>query len=75
MIAEQPTRKILKELTDAGWSRTRHGKGSHSVWACETNEHTVTVPDGHRTIRPGVVRSIRKAIAECAAEHEQEAQQ
>jgi predicted RNA binding protein YcfA (HicA-like mRNA interferase family) len=65
MISEQPTRAILKELDRAGWTRKRQGKGSHSVWQCPAGAHAVTVPDGHPSIRPGVVRSIRKAIEDC----------
>ncbi len=65
MIAEQPTRIIVKELTRAGWTRKRSGKGSHSVWQCPTGRHPVTAPDGHRTIRPGVVRAIRDAVSNC----------
>lgn len=65
MIAEEQTRVILRELNQAGWTRKRSGKGSHSVWHCATGRHQTTVPDGHRTIRPGVVRSIRDAVAAC----------
>ncbi|MET8876783.1 type II toxin-antitoxin system HicA family toxin [Nocardia sp. NPDC004604] len=65
MIAEHATRVIIKELADAGWSRKRDAKGSHSLWQCCDGRHTITVPDGHRTIRPGVVRVIRKAIMSC----------
>ncbi|MFN8100849.1 MAG: type II toxin-antitoxin system HicA family toxin [Mycobacterium sp.] len=65
MIAEEQTRIILRELGRVGWTRKRSGKGSHSVWQCSTGRHQVTVPDGHRTIRPGVVRTIRDAIAGC----------
>lgn len=65
MISEQPTRTILKELTRAGWNRKRRAKGSHSRWECPTGRHGTTVPDGHTSISPGVVHTIRKAIAGC----------
>ncbi|MBV7702478.1 type II toxin-antitoxin system HicA family toxin [Nocardia nova] len=66
VISEQPTRTILQELIRSGWSRKRQGKGSHSLWQCPTGQHSVTVPDGHTTIRAGVVRSIRKAVDGCS---------
>ena len=65
MIAGEQTRVILRELNQVGWTRKRSGKGSHSVWHCATGRHKITVPDGHRTIRPGVVRSIRDAVTNC----------
>ena len=71
MFTAEHTRTILKELVGAGWTRKRSGKGSHSLWQCRTGKHTVTVPDGPRTIRPGVVRSIRKAITACNCRKEQ----
>lgn len=60
MVAEESTRSIVKRLKEAGFTRTstsgRHSKWTHpsGVW--------VPVPDSHRVIRPGVVRSINKAI-------------
>jgi predicted RNA binding protein YcfA (HicA-like mRNA interferase family) len=65
MVGEQPTRTILNELTCAGWTKKRDAKGSHTFWQCTSGRHTVTVPSGHRTIRPGVVRVIRQAISNC----------
>lgn len=65
MVSEEQTRKVLRELTDAGWSQKRAGKGSHTIWECRSGKHRVTVPSGHRTIRPGVVTVIRKAIQNC----------
>ena len=64
MIAEQPTRKALRDLTKAGWKRKRT-IGSHSVWVCRDDEHQVTVPDGHKTISAGVLRQISKALESC----------
>ncbi|MFE3758027.1 type II toxin-antitoxin system HicA family toxin [Nocardia tengchongensis] len=57
---------MLRELTQAGWTKKREGKGSHSIWQCPGGQHSVTVPDGHGAIRSGVVRTIRKAIAGCS---------
>lgn len=64
MVSEQPTRKIVKALRDAGFTPIRTN-GSHTVWA--NGSTTVTVPDGHKTISPGVVRQITKAIEEAQA--------
>jgi predicted RNA binding protein YcfA (HicA-like mRNA interferase family) len=44
MVAAEQTRIILKELTRAGWTHKRAGKGSHAVWQCPSSRHTVTVP-------------------------------
>ncbi|MFE3546010.1 type II toxin-antitoxin system HicA family toxin [Nocardia sp. NPDC059177] len=74
MVSEQATRKVVKELRAAGFVRT-DAKGSHGMW---TGPHgtLVSVPDGHRTISPGVYRKVRTAIeddqAKAAAEGEQE---
>jgi predicted RNA binding protein YcfA (HicA-like mRNA interferase family) len=67
VIAEQPTRTVVKRLTAAGWSALRT-RGSHTQWACPTGAHQVTVPDGHRTLSPGVVRVITKAMDGCDCE-------
>ena len=61
MVSEQPTRKVVKALRDAGFTRLR-GSGSHSVWG--KGSVTIPVPDGHRTISPGVYRKIIDAIEE-----------
>lgn len=63
MIAEQPTRKVQKELRDAGFHPDRT-KGSHTMWITADGKHQVSVPDGHRTITPGVYRKIQKVIKE-----------
>lgn len=65
MIAEQPTRKVTKLLRTHYFTRVRDAKGSHGKWACPTGRHTVTIPDGHKTISPGVVQQVNKKIAEC----------
>jgi predicted RNA binding protein YcfA (HicA-like mRNA interferase family) len=70
MVGEQSTRTIVNELIRAGWVKKRDGKGSHTFWHCASGRHTVTVPSGHRTIRPGVVRVIRRAIKDCCCRKE-----
>lgn len=62
MIAEQPTRKILKLLRAAGFEPQRT-EGSHTFWT-GPNGAMVSVPDGHKNISPGVVRKVHKAIAQ-----------
>ncbi len=62
MISEQPTRKVTRELRAAGFEPTRT-VGSHTRWEHPSGV-TVTVPDGHRTISPGVYRQIMKALKE-----------
>jgi predicted RNA binding protein YcfA (HicA-like mRNA interferase family) len=52
MVSDQPTRKVVRELLDAGFRRT-DAKGSHAMWI-GPNGTPVSVPDGHRTISPGV---------------------
>ncbi|WP_375386714.1 type II toxin-antitoxin system HicA family toxin [uncultured Microbacterium sp.] len=61
MVSEQPTRKVEKQLRDAGFESARTS-GSHSVWV--KGAVSITVPDGHRTISPGVYRKILTAIKE-----------
>ncbi|MEV4125913.1 type II toxin-antitoxin system HicA family toxin [Nocardia sp. NPDC049707] len=72
MIAEQPTRKVLKALKEAGWSPLRDGAGSHTIYGCPTSKHDVSVPDGHRTISPGVVRTINRAVDSCDCPKEEQ---
>jgi len=61
MVSEQPTRKVVKMLRDAGWNPVRT-VGSHTRWESPDRTRGVTVPDGHRTISPGVYRQILKAL-------------
>nr|WP_181715717.1 type II toxin-antitoxin system HicA family toxin [Cryobacterium sp.]QJS06163.1 toxin HicA [Cryobacterium sp.] len=63
MVTEQPTRKVVKELKAAGFSSVRT-VGSHSTWVSADGAVKVTVPDGHRTISPGVYRKILAAMKE-----------
>lgn len=65
MVADQPTRKVVKELKpQATPLRTA---GSHATWESENGKVHVGVPDGHRTISPGVYRKVLKAIQEAKA--------
>ena len=61
MVSAQATRKVVKMLRGAGWARERT-VGSHTVWRSADGLRSVTVPDGHRTISPGVYRQILKAM-------------
>ncbi|RHA39258.1 type II toxin-antitoxin system HicA family toxin [Cellulomonas rhizosphaerae] len=62
MIAEQPTRAVRRKLRDAGFEPLRT-VGSHTRWQ-HPSGIAVTVPDGHRTISPGVYRNVLKALKE-----------
>ncbi|MGV0653752.1 type II toxin-antitoxin system HicA family toxin [Mycolicibacterium thermoresistibile] len=53
---------MVKRLKEAGFART-DAEGSHSKWIHPSGVW-VSVQDGHRTISPGVVRKINKAIKE-----------
>ena len=66
MVADQPTRKVVKELKTAGFTPLRTA-GSHATWESENGKVHVSVPDGHRTISPGVYRKVLKAIQEAKA--------
>lgn len=61
MTKEQPTRKMIKLLKDAGFT-PGNTEGSHTKY--RNGSITVSVPDGHKTISPGVVRKIENAIKE-----------
>lgn len=62
MVAEEPTRKVVKRLKDAGFIET-DAKGSHTMWKHPSGA-TISVPTGHRTISPGVVRKVNQAITQ-----------
>jgi predicted RNA binding protein YcfA (HicA-like mRNA interferase family) len=62
MVTEEPTRKILKELREAGFSPIRNRKSGSHTWWQDKSGIGVSVPDGHRKISPGVVRKIRTTI-------------
>jgi predicted RNA binding protein YcfA (HicA-like mRNA interferase family) len=62
VVSEEPTRKLVKRLKKAGFVRTE-ASGSHGRWQHPSGP-IVFVPDGHRTISPGVVRQVNDAITE-----------
>lgn len=64
MISEAPTRVLVKKLRTAGFV-PRPGKGSHSEWICPSGQHHISVPDGHKTISPGVHRKVLRALDDC----------
>ncbi|MGV9709339.1 type II toxin-antitoxin system HicA family toxin [Gordonia sp. NPDC003424] len=64
MIAPAPTRAVVKLLKSAGFTG-RVSKGSHTVWVCRSGRHRVSIPDGHKTISPGVHRQVLATIAAC----------
>ncbi|XKG81462.1 type II toxin-antitoxin system HicA family toxin [Microbacterium aerolatum] len=59
---EQPTRKVTRLLNDSGW-RSLRTVGSHTTWIGPKGT-SFTLPDGHKTISPGVYRNLLKAIDE-----------
>lgn len=61
MVSEEPTRKLVKRLKDAGFVDDRTS-GSHTVWV--NGSVSISVPDGHKTISAGVVRQVNQAIKE-----------
>lgn len=60
VVSTQPTRMVLKELRRAGFVPDRT-VGSHTTWKGPSGR-SVTVPDGHREISPGVYRKVKQAI-------------
>lgn len=62
MVSEQPTRVMMRRLRDAGFEPQRT-VGSHTWWK-SVNGTVISVPDGHRTQSPGLVRKIENAIKE-----------
>lgn len=62
MVAEQKTRDVQAELRKAGFEPVR-GDGSHTWWK-HPGGTAIPVPDGHRSISPGVYRKIKNAITE-----------
>jgi predicted RNA binding protein YcfA (HicA-like mRNA interferase family) len=68
MVSELPTRKVVKAFKAAGWKSVRT-EGSHSVYQCSCGQHSFSLPDGHRSISPGVVRKAFKALEQCEGEN------
>ena len=65
MVSEEPTRTIVQALRRAGWVAGK-SVGSHTKWHCPGSQHTFSLPDGHKTISPGVVRKVTQAIESCS---------
>lgn len=65
MIAEQPTRKVTKELRAAGFTRVRDAKGSHGFLGVPDGPAHHDHPRRTQSISPGVIRKVNKALAEC----------
>ena len=61
VIAEQSTRLVIRQLKRAGF-RPTGTRGSHTKW--QKGANSIIVPDGHKTISPGVDRKILKVIEE-----------
>jgi predicted RNA binding protein YcfA (HicA-like mRNA interferase family) len=59
---KEPARSVTKRLRKAGFTAT-DAEGSHTKWIHQLGPRVI-LPDGHRTISPGVVRQVNKAIAE-----------
>jgi predicted RNA binding protein YcfA (HicA-like mRNA interferase family) len=64
VVSELPARRMVKAFRDAGWTPMRT-VGSHTIWKCGCGKHQFTLPDGHRTISPGVVGKAMKALTQC----------
>ena len=62
MVSEETTRSVTKRLRKAGFKRA-NAEGSHSKWTHPLGPW-VSIPDGHRTISPGVVRQVNIAVAD-----------
>jgi predicted RNA binding protein YcfA (HicA-like mRNA interferase family) len=54
---------MVKELKGAGWTELR-SDGRHTVYGCPCGKHIFPLPQSHKTISPGVVGKMRKAIKE-----------
>lgn len=60
MVADEPTRSVIKRLKAAGFIQVSTD-GRHSKWR-HPRGAWVAVPESHRIISAGVVRKINKAI-------------
>jgi predicted RNA binding protein YcfA (HicA-like mRNA interferase family) len=65
MVSSQATRKVQKQLKDAGFVAGRK-EGSHTWWS-HSSGAGVSLPDGHNEISPGVYRQVLKAIEKAKA--------
>ncbi|WP_163757489.1 hypothetical protein [Mycobacterium botniense] len=75
MVKEEPARTITMRLRKSRFSPT-DAAGSHTKWLHLLGP-SVSIPYGHRTISPGVVRQINNAIAQAErlAKEEKEAKE
>ncbi|WP_375163593.1 type II toxin-antitoxin system HicA family toxin [Herbiconiux moechotypicola] len=62
VVTEQPTRRVRALLRRSGWIIVT-SSGSHTKWRGPGGT-SFTIPDGHRTISPGVYRRLLAAIEE-----------
>jgi predicted RNA binding protein YcfA (HicA-like mRNA interferase family) len=60
MVREEPTRKVVRRLKDAGFTPAG-GRGDHTKWLHPSGVH-VSIADSDKSISPGVVRQVNKAI-------------
>lgn len=72
MISEIPVRILLKRLRGAGRLPVRT-VGSHTMWKCASGRHQIPVPDGHRSISPGVHGQVNKVMATCNCDEDGQA--
>ena len=56
---ETSTARVVKRLETEGWALLRHG-ANHDVYSHPGRSSPIQVPR-HRTLSPGVARSIAKA--------------
>lgn len=57
----QRTKAVKKFLKSQGWEYLRQGKGSHEIWGDPQTGDSVSIPGGHGTISPGVLRQLEAA--------------
>jgi predicted RNA binding protein YcfA (HicA-like mRNA interferase family) len=62
VVGSQRTRTVVRELLAAGFAPVRT-VGSHTIYVHPSGVR-VSVPDGHRTISPGVHRNVVTAVAQ-----------
>ena len=58
------SKDVCRMLTKAGFVKDR-GCASHSVWI--NGDITISVPDGHKIISPGVMRKVQRALDNAAS--------
>lgn len=54
---------MVRTFRTSGWSPAPvQPKGSHTKWLCPSRTHSFILPDGHRSISPGVVAKANAAL-------------